>query len=98
MIKNVYWSSYKVSVTLVGFYLNFSFVDRLAKNTQMAISMKIRPVETELFHADRRTDMTKPIVTFRNFANAPKKWKYCTYLYEGCYILGCDTYSAVKGH
>jgi len=25
-----------------------------------------------LFHADRRTDMTKLIVAFRNFANAPK--------------------------
>ena len=34
--------------------------------------MKIRPVEAELFHADRRTDMTKPIVAFRNFANAHK--------------------------
>ena len=26
----------------------------------------------ELFRADRRTDMTKLIVAFRNFANAPK--------------------------
>jgi hypothetical protein len=35
--------------------------------------MKIRPAEAELFHADRRTDMTKLIVAFRNFANAPKR-------------------------
>ena len=39
--------------------------------------MKIRPVETELFHAegrmDGRADMTKLIVIFRDFANAPKK-------------------------
>jgi len=38
--------------------------------------MKIRPVGTELFHADeqtdRRTDMTKLIVAFQSFANAPK--------------------------
>jgi hypothetical protein len=38
--------------------------------------MKIRPVGAELFHADiqtdRRTDMAKLIVAFRNFANAPK--------------------------
>jgi hypothetical protein len=38
--------------------------------------MKHRPVGAELFHADRRTDirtdMTKLIVAFRNFANAPK--------------------------
>jgi hypothetical protein len=39
--------------------------------------MKIRPVGAELFHADGRmggqTDMTKLIIVFRNFANAPKK-------------------------
>jgi hypothetical protein len=34
--------------------------------------MKIRPVGAELFHADGQTDMTKLIVAFRNFANAPK--------------------------
>ena len=38
--------------------------------------MKIRLVEAEFFHAnrrtDRRTDMTKPIVVFRSFGNAPK--------------------------
>jgi len=38
--------------------------------------MKIRPVRAELFHAyrktDRRKNMTKLIVTFRNFANAPR--------------------------
>jgi len=34
--------------------------------------MKIRPVGAELFHADGRTDMTKIIATFRNFANALK--------------------------
>jgi hypothetical protein len=33
--------------------------------------MKIRPVGAELFHADGQTDMTKLIVAFRNFANAP---------------------------
>jgi hypothetical protein len=37
--------------------------------------MKIRPVETE-FHADRGTDMTKLIVAFRKFANAPKKIEF----------------------
>jgi len=34
--------------------------------------MKIRPVGTELFHADGRTDMAKLIVAFCNFSNAPK--------------------------
>jgi hypothetical protein len=30
------------------------------------------PVGAELFRVDRRTEMTKIIVAFRNFANAPK--------------------------
>jgi len=34
--------------------------------------MEIRPVGAKLFHADRRTDMTKLIFAFRNFTNAPK--------------------------
>ena len=39
--------------------------------------MKIRSMGAELFHADGETDrqtehQTKPIVAFRNFANAPK--------------------------
>jgi hypothetical protein len=34
--------------------------------------MKIGSVEAE-FHADGQTDMTKLIVAFRNFANAPDK-------------------------
>jgi hypothetical protein len=53
--------------------------------------MKLRPVGAEMFHVDRRmdgrTDMTKLIVAFRNFANAPKNdnckyvrtINYCTY-------------------
>jgi hypothetical protein len=39
--------------------------------------MKIRAVEAELLHADRRTDgrtdMTKLVVAFCNFAKAPKE-------------------------
>jgi hypothetical protein len=34
--------------------------------------MEIRPVGDEMFRADGREDMTKLIVAFRNFANAPK--------------------------
>jgi len=34
--------------------------------------MKIRPVDAELLHVDRWTDMTKLIVAFRNFRNASK--------------------------
>jgi len=35
--------------------------------------MKIRLAVAELFHADRQADITKLIVTLRNFANAPEK-------------------------
>jgi len=35
--------------------------------------MKIRLMGAELFHTDGQTDMTRLMVTFRNFANAPKK-------------------------
>jgi hypothetical protein len=34
--------------------------------------MKIRPLGTELFHADRRTDR-RDEACFSNFANTPKK-------------------------
>ena len=34
--------------------------------------MKIRLVRFELLHADGKADMTKLIVAFSNFANAPK--------------------------
>jgi len=41
--------------------------------------MKARLVGAELFHADgqkdTRIDMTKSVVTFRNFANAPRTIK-----------------------
>ena len=37
--------------------------------------MNIRPVGAELLRADRRTDMTKPMVAFRNFPNAPKTFR-----------------------
>jgi hypothetical protein len=56
--------------------------------------MKIRPVGAELFHAkgtegrtERRTDMTKLIVTFRNFANASKN----KYLNSGVPHKVCQT-------
>jgi hypothetical protein len=52
--------------------------------------MNIRPVGPELLHADRRTEMTKLIVAFAIFANAPKilysraahRWQYaaCPYM------------------
>jgi len=40
--------------------------------TQLLKLTKIRPLRAELFHADGRTDMTKLILAFRNFAKEPK--------------------------
>jgi len=42
----------------------------------MSNFIKNRLVKAELFHADRRTDMTKQIRAFRNFANALKKSEF----------------------
>ena len=43
------------------------------KRAQISSFIKIHLVGAELFHADRRTDMTKLIVAFHNFVNAHKK-------------------------
>jgi hypothetical protein len=55
--------------------------------------MKIRPVEAELFLADRRTDVTKLIVAFRNFANAPtnNNMLYVTVLCSLYIVINCET-------
>jgi len=59
--------------------IKLEFLDGVLKNFQISNFIKISPVETELFRANRwkedeqmNTDMTKLIVTFCNFANAPK--------------------------
>ena len=55
--------------------------NRLSKNTQISNFMKIRPVAAELFNeggqTDRQTDMTKLMVAFRNYTNAPKNEMVC---------------------
>ena len=48
------------------------------KNTQIWNFMKIRPVGSQLFHANGRTNMMKLIAAFRNFTNALQNAKYCT--------------------
>ena len=60
--------------------MKITFLVSVSKNTQTSNFMKIRPLRAEFFHADGRTDrqtdrqtgMSKRIVAFRNFVNAPK--------------------------
>ena len=72
------------------------FATNFRKNTQMKNFVKIRPVKVELFHADRqadrRIDMTKLIVAFRNFSNAPKNIRLqnsfiCYYVFSLSYLI-----------
>jgi len=56
----------------VEFSLQFFF----SKSTQISNFMKIRLVGAEVFHADRQTDMMKPVVAFRSLANAPNKTRF----------------------
>ena len=76
MIKNVYGSSSKVHVFFVRFQRNLNFLYSFSKNTRISDFMKVHPVGAELFHSEglteRRTDMMKVVVAFRNFANEPK--------------------------
>jgi len=56
--------------------MNLEFSRQIFENNQISNSMKILHERTDLFHADgwtdRRTDETKLIVAFRNFAKALK--------------------------
>jgi len=68
--------------------LSTHLVNTFSKNTALSNFMKIRTVGARLLHEDRwtdrqtegRTDMTKLIVAFNKFANAPnnkleRKWE-----------------------
>ena len=50
-------------------------LDRFSKNTQTSNMAKIHSVGAEFFHAEKRTDMTKLTVGFRNFGNMSKNEK-----------------------
>jgi hypothetical protein len=52
--------------------MKHDFLDRFSKNTQIPNFMKIHPVGVKMFHADGLTDIIKLIVSFWNFASAPK--------------------------
>ena len=53
--------------------MKLDFIDSFSKNIQISNFVKIRPLAAELFNADGRTDLTKLIVAFRNFAKSASK-------------------------
>ena len=77
--KNVYLSSCEVPFFFCQIVMKLKFCRKIFEK-YISNFMKIYPVGAELFHTDgepdRRTGMTKLIVSFRNFANVPKnKWR-----------------------
>jgi hypothetical protein len=76
MIKNIQGLHLKCMLFLSDFNEIWIFHTGFFKKTQILNFMKIRPLESELFHADGRTDMTKLFVTFLSFANGLEKQRY----------------------
>jgi hypothetical protein len=71
MIINVYWSSCKVFLT--DFNETWIVLTDFRKILEYKISSRSFQWEPSYStRADGRTDMTKLVVAFRNFANAPK--------------------------
>jgi hypothetical protein len=50
--------------------MKFEFSQQIFETTQTSNFMEIRPVVSELFHADGKTHTKKLTVTFRNSLNA----------------------------
>jgi hypothetical protein len=66
----IMWSTLYSCQILKKIGISQQFSEKILK---CQILRKSGPVGAEMLHADRRTDMTKLIVAFHNFANAPKK-------------------------
>jgi len=85
MTIKVYWSLCKLSGYSCQILMKLGFSRQVFE--KYSNTMRIRPVGTELFHpsirTDGRTDMTKLIFAFRNFAKALKAEKQ----HGGCWLL-----------
>jgi hypothetical protein len=92
MNKNVYLSSCEVPGYSCHILMKLEFSQQSFKNNLISNFTKIRPVGAELFHADRRTDMTKLRVAFAILRTRLKTGKVYffvairkhTYQYEKC--------------
>jgi len=50
-------------------------IDFRKKKFKRQISLSIHPARADLFHEDGQTDMTKLMVTFRNYVEAGQMWE-----------------------
>ena len=77
-MTNVHGSSCKYPLFLSDCNQTFTFLGRFSKVIQTSNLVKICPVGSESFRADRQKDILKLIIAFRNFTNAPKNSAFCT--------------------
>ena len=75
IIISVRKCSCKIPVVLVGIELKLIYLGGFWKKFIMSNFMKISQVGDKFFLASRQTDMTKPIVDFRNFRKVSKNEK-----------------------
>ena len=54
------------------------FTTDFSEKAQIPNFTKLRQVGAKAFHAERRTEVTKLIIAFRNFSNAPKNQGTCS--------------------
>ena len=75
-INNVSWSSCKLLVIVVDFNETWIFLTDFRKILKYQIPWKSFQWQPSCsMRMDRQRNKTKPIVTFRNFVNAPKIFK-----------------------
>ena len=72
---------------LSDFNENCIFWTEFGKILQHRISMKVRSVGADLFHADGQTDVTKLIVTILKFANVPNTDVYPRLHFTQCWPI-----------